>query len=134
MGNGISKLNSSSSSFQDHEREGTKTDPSMLHSGPLPLNSSHVDTRSADVGIESKTRAKPYILTPKRQAALAQASKHRAGPFKCDWCAVPKPEIRKSGPRICNDCWRAHCEKKRAVKEVATMKRFGDGKNGRNRP
>jgi hypothetical protein len=70
-----------------------------------------VENRNADVPEKSKSQAGPTSKTSDRSSTLSQARKRANGPYRCDWCGRIKPGMRRSGPRICHDCWRAYCEK-----------------------
>jgi hypothetical protein len=72
----------------------------------------HVDNRNADLPEESRPQGNPTSKPNDRAKALSEARKLASGGFKCDWCGQIKPDIRRTGPRICHDCWKLHLEKK----------------------
>ena len=72
-----------------------------------------VENRIPEVPEKSKTEPGTTSKTQGRASKLRQARKRANGPFRCDWCGQIKPGMRRSGPRICDDCWRDHVAHKR---------------------
>lgn len=72
-------------------------------------------TGRADSHRESKTRSPKSSSPSQREANLSVGRKLSHGPFRCDWCGELKPDIRRSGPRICRDCWVAYASRRRGA-------------------
>jgi len=63
---------------------------------------------------KTKSRGRATSDTSERDKVLSVGRKASHGPFRCDWCHEVKPEIRRSGARICNDCWNAYRKRQEA--------------------
>ena len=73
-----------------------------------------VENRISQVPEESQTEPWPTSKANDRAGKLRQARKRASGPYRCDWCGQAKAGMRRTGPRICETCWKLHIEKKRA--------------------
>jgi ribosomal protein S14 len=55
---------------------------------------------SKGMGAESQEDV-PKVIRP----AVIKAMRRSKGSYRCDWCGQESPEIRRSGSRICRQCW-----------------------------
>ena len=74
-----------------------------------------VENRNAELPEKSQTEVSPTSKTSEQSNALSQARRLASSGFKCDWCGKVKSDIRRTGPRICRDCWRLFNEKERVM-------------------
>jgi hypothetical protein len=71
-----------------------------------------VQERSSETPEESQTKASPTSKASQRSTTLSEARKLASSDFACDWCGRVKSDIRRTGARICHDCWLAYLDKK----------------------
>jgi hypothetical protein len=79
------------------------------------MNFKSVDNRTSDLPEKAQTEASLASKTSEQSNVLSQARKLASSGFKCDWCGKIKPDMRRTGPRICRDCWRLFNEKERSL-------------------
>ncbi len=81
---------------------------------------SEVENRIPEVPEEARTKVRPATHTPGGTESIHQARKLAGGPDKCEWCGEIKPGMRRTGPRICRECWKAYMaeEAERKARQV----------------
>ncbi len=64
-----------------------------------------VENRNTGLPEKSQSQGGPSDSSSTAGKALRQARKRANGPFRCDWCGKVKGSMRRTGPRICRECW-----------------------------
>lgn len=70
------------------------------------------ENRNIDSPEESRSQDNPTSKTNDNVSVLRQARKLASRGFRCDWCGEIKLDMRRTGSRICGDCWKLYLEKK----------------------